>query len=280
MPRPPIDGATALITGASSGIGAALARELGPRVKVLILVARRVERMEALAAALRAVTPALEVVIEPCDLSDRAALAVLADRLVARGGVDVLVNNAGFGDLSMFDLADWDKTEQMIEVDVRALAYLTHRLLAPMIDRGRGGILNVSSGFGLAFMPGFAAYVGSKHFVTGFSESLRLELRRQGVAVTQLCPGPVATEFEQVAGNFTGQSASLVEISAARCARAAIRGFERDRAIVIPGAIIRIAMFLQAWSPRWVQRAIMGAAAPWLRRRQLAARGEISAPPR
>jgi uncharacterized protein len=274
MPRPPIDGATALITGASSGIGVAIARQLAPRVKKLILVARRAERMETLAAELVAAHPALVVEVEPCDLNDRTALASLADRSAA-DSVDLLVNNAGLGDISMFDLADWDKTERMIEVNVRALAFLTHRLLPPMIERGRGGILNVSSGFGLAFMPGFSAYVGTKHFVTGFTESLRLELRRQGIVVTQVCPGPVATEFEEVAGNFTGQSAALVEISADHCARAALRGFERDRALVIPGLVIRAAMFLQAWSPRWIQRLLFGAGAPWLRQRQIAATAEL-----
>ena len=127
----------------------------------------------------------------------------------------------------------------------------------------------VSSGFGLSFMPGFSAYVGSKHFVTGFCESLRLDLHGTGVVVSQVCPGPVATEFEQVAGNFTGKQApSWIEISAQRCARVALRGFEHGRAMIIPGFVMRTMLFLGALTPRPILRLIYGPAGRWLRRQQ------------
>jgi short-subunit dehydrogenase len=268
--RAPIDGAVALVTGASSGIGDAIARQLAPRVRRLILVARRRERLEALAAELTSAHDELEVEVMPCDLTDRDALVELADAIEDRFELDILVNNAGLGDIGMFDLAGWDKTERMIELNVRALTYLTHRIAPGMVRRKKGGILMVSSGFGLSFLPGFAAYVGTKHYVTGFTESLRLELRHLGVVVTQVCPGPVATEFEDVAGNFTGMRPQrFVEISAERCARSALSGFERGRALVLPGVLYRIIMWLGAWTPRWVLRLLYGPGARWFRKRQL-----------
>ena len=271
MVKPVIDEAVALVTGASSGIGVELARQLAPRVRELIVVARRGERLEELATELRGRHPSLEVRVETCDLTDRDAIAALGDLAVERE-VDLLVNNAGLGDISMFELADWNKTERMLELNVRALAYLTHRLLPGMAASGRGGVLNISSGFGLAFMPGFSAYVGSKHFVTGFTESLHIEMAPLGIAVTQVCPGPVATEFEDVAGNFTGQSVAWVEITAEQCARASLRGFARGRALVIPGVIMKIAMFFQSLTPRWFFRLAYGPGARYLRKKQLEAR--------
>jgi uncharacterized protein len=269
--RAPIDGSVALVTGTSSGIGEELARQLAARVKTLILVARRRERLDQLAEELRGRHDGLTVEVRDCDLTDRAALETLADAIAAEHEVDILVNNAGVGHVGMFDLAGWDKTEQMVELNVRALVYLTHRFVAGMVKRGRGGVLMVSSGFGMTFMPGFAAYVGTKHFVTAFSEALRLELRSVGVVVTQVCPGPVATEFEERAGNPTGMRPQrFVEISAERCARSALAGFSRGRALVIPGVAMRFIMWMSAFTPRWLFRLFYAPAAAWLRKRQTA----------
>lgn len=271
--RAPLDGSVALVTGASSGIGAELARQLAPRAKTIILVARRRERLDELADELRALRAELTVHVKPCDLTDRAALTKLVDDVLAAHDVDILINNAGLGDIGMFDMAPWDKTERMLELNMRALTYLTHRLARPMVERRRGGILMVSSGFGLSFMPGFATYVGTKHYVTGFTESLRLELKPEGVLVTQVCPGPVATEFEEVAGNFTGVSAQrFVEISAERCARAALAGFARGKAVVLPGVVFRLMMWMGLLTPRWLLRWVYAPGARWFRRRQLESR--------
>ncbi|MSP24682.1 MAG: SDR family oxidoreductase [Myxococcales bacterium] len=268
--RAPIAGSTALLTGASSGIGEALARRLAPRVKKLVLVARRVDRLERLMGELALANPHAEIAIEPCDLADRTALTALCDKLAQEHvTIDVLVNNAGMGDMGMFDLASWEKTEQMLELNVRALTYLTHRLVPGMVTRGRGGVLNISSSFGLAFLPGFAAYIGTKHFVTGFTESLRLDVAHAGVVVTQVCPGPVATEFEKVAGNFTGARAPwFIELSADACAKAALRGFSRRRALVIPGLGMKVMMALHALTPKVLLRLLALPMARWLRRRQ------------
>jgi hypothetical protein len=255
--RPPIDDGTIVITGASSGIGLELAKQLAPRAKAIGLVARREDRLEKLASELRAARPSLDVRVYACDLADRDA----TDRFIEAverdlGAVDVLVNNAGMGDFGLFELASWEKTERMIEINVMALTRLTRRWIQPMIERGRGGILNVSSGFGMAWLPGFAAYVGTKHFVTGFSECLRAEARARGVVVSQLCPGPVSTEFEEVAGVRSGTAPAMVTLTAEQCARSAIRGFSRGKAIIIPGFWIKIAMALGAVSPRWLQRLV------------------------
>lgn len=267
--RPPLEGVV-LVTGASSGIGEALARELAPRCRVLVLVARRRRELEALAAALQAQHPKLRVQVESCDLVEQAQVdAMLASVLKSCGQIDVLVNNAGFGDMTLFDRADWERTSRMIELNVRALTYLTHQVLGPMVERQSGGILNISSSFGMAFTPGFAAYIATKHYVTGFTEALRLDLEGTGVVVTQSCPGPVATEFAANTNNFTGLSVpSLIEISASQCARESLRAFELGRAMIIPGFVIWVAMMLNALTPRPILRMLMGQAAPRLRQMQ------------
>src|SRR5262249_28103797 len=162
------------ITGASSGIGREMARLLAPRAKTLVLVARRRERLEELKAELLRAYGTLVVFVEPCDLAESGAWKALADAVRGRvGDVDVLINNAGVGDMGVFDRSDPDRLERMITVNVVAPAMLTRALLGPMVAKGRGGILNVSSGFGLSFLPGFAGYIGTKFFVTGFTEALR-----------------------------------------------------------------------------------------------------------
>jgi uncharacterized protein len=263
-----IDDSTVLITGASSGIGRELARLAAVKARRLVLVARRVERLETLRAELIAARPKLEVLLEPCDLSDLAAAGRFLDGLAARAGdVDVLINNAGVGDFGVYDRADWKRTEALLTLNVTSLALLTHRLVAPMVARGRGGVLNISSGYGFAFSPGLASYVGSKHFVTGFTESLRLDLSGTGVVVSQCCPGPVATEFESVA---TDGGAAVIpkwlQLSAAECARAAMRGFERGRAMIVPGLLMKFLRVLVALSPRFMQRLVQAPVARRMRR--------------
>lgn len=264
--RPPLHG-TVLITGASSGIGLALATQIAPTASRLILVARRTDRLHALAEQLRARHPNLAVDVAPCDLEDLAAVDRLAASLAERP-VDVLINNAGFGDLGLFERADVDKLQRMILVNVSALTRLTRHLVPGMVQRRAGGVLNVSSGFGLSWVPGAAAYIGTKHYVTGFTESLRSELRPAGVVVTQACPGPVATEFEAVAENSLGQSPpSFVEISAEQCAREVLTAFQAGRALVVPGFRIRWVLRLTALTPRWLSRIALDLMGAELRRR-------------
>lgn len=258
--RPPLDDSRILVTGASSGIGVALARQLAPSARVLVLVARRGDRLQDLATDLRTARPALTVEVESCDLADGAARAALVEAITARhGGLDILVNCAGLGDIALLEQSDPAKLELMLQVNVVALTMLTRAFLPGMVAQGRGGILNISSGFGLTWMPVVAAYAGSKHYVTAFSESLRAELAGSGVVVTQSCPGPVATEFEAVAGNPTGQKVpGFVELTADQCAHASLRAFRRGRALVVPGFVAAILIHLGASSPRPVLRLLYG----------------------
>ncbi len=265
--RPPIDSGTILITGASSGIGREIARQLGRRARTLVLVARREERLEALRDELAALNPTLGVVVERCDLSEPdevdALLARLDKHLV---NVDVLVNDAGLGDYGLYEQESWGRIHQMLQVNVTAPVLLAHRLLRRMLERKRGGILNIGSGAGLIFFPGSAVYNGTKHFLDGFTESLRLELMGTGVVVTQVAPGPVDTEFGEVAGSDAriGKPPSWLAISASRCAREAIAGFENDVPLVYPGFVYRWLMRLVSLLPRPLMRA-----AGWIVARRL-----------
>ncbi|MCA9642264.1 MAG: SDR family oxidoreductase [Polyangiaceae bacterium] len=278
MAQPPLDGVI-LITGASSGIGSELARQLASRAKALVLLARRTERLEQLAKELRSERPKLNVFVQSCDLLDRSATDAALERIEREvGPIDVLINNAGLGDISMFDLSSWEKNQRMLDLNVTALTYLSHRLVPGMVERGRGGVLQVSSGFGLNFMPGFATYVGTKHYVTGFTECLRLEVASQGVVVSQLCPGPVRTEFEEVAADFeTPKLPDFVSISAEQCAKAAVAGFKRNKAIIIPGALMKLTSTMSGLTPRFILRLLYGPAAKRMRVMQKAALEQPSA---
>jgi uncharacterized protein len=272
---PPIDGGTVLITGASAGIGEAFARELAPRAGSLVLVARRVARLEALRDELTGRHPNLTVHALGCDLADLAAVERLIAELAGRElEIDVLVNDAGLGYDALLDRADWPKVEQVLRVNVLAVVKLTAALVRPMVERGHGGILNVGSSAGFTVYPGAAAYIGSKHFVYGFTHALRLDLDGTGVTVCQVCPGPVATEFGVIAAGGVASSGEAgpdgpgpsLRISAAQCAREALAGFERGRAVIIPGAGFRALMAVaRTVAPHRVQRRLMAPSARRMR---------------
>ena len=242
-----------LVTGASAGIGRELALQLAPHgLKSLILVARREAELQQLAAEVQALDPQLSVHVFAADLTDPLQVEALLERVAQEvGAVDILINNAGLGDYHLFEDSRWERTEQMLRLNIEALTFLTHQLLPPMIALGRGAILNVSSGLGFFFMPGMSVYAATKHYVTAFSEALRIELRGTGVVVSQLCPGPVVTEFAEVAGNTRMmENASGVVIDAAQCAREALQGFARGQAIIVPGALMRTLTLLGRAIPR------------------------------
>lgn len=265
--QPPIDGGTILVTGASSGIGLEISKLFAGSAKTLVLVARRGDRLEALKQELKAAHPDLEVEVRPADLSDLAAVRRLADEVLeAHGRIDILVNNAGFGDVGAFSDIDEEKMVRMIAVNVTAPSILARRFLPAMLVADRGGILNISSGWGLAFGPGFAAYVGTKHYVTGLTESLRVEMAGTGIVVTQICPGPVATEFLQHVDNPLGKEPPRwAQISGPDCAKIAVRGFKKGRALVVPGWGMRLIMGLNSISPRWLLRLLYAPAGKYVR---------------
>ena len=262
--RPSVNGETALVTGASSGIGAEICRGLAGRVSRLVIVARREDQLEKLAVELRANHAGLTVTIAPCDLSDRADLQRLIETIPKDTGV--LVNCAGLGDVNLFEFSNILKLQRLIAVSVEAVVSLTHAVVPQMVNRGRGGILNISSGFGVTTMPGVATYAGSKHFISAFSESLRMELSSAGICVTQVCPGPVDTNFEKVASNPTGRTTpKFLEITAEQCAQEALRGFYRGRAMVVPGRFARWASMVGRITPAWILRFVYRSFASELR---------------
>ena len=267
--RPPVDGGTVLITGATSGIGREFAVQLAARAGTLVVAARRAGLLEGLRAELMAAHPQLQVVALPVDLSDERDVdqGVAALREQA-GAVDVLINNAGVGDQALFDAADWARTRQILHTNVVAVVQLTALLVPSMVERGRGGVLNVGSGAGLTVMPASAAYSASKHFVDSFSEALRADLAGIGVVVTQVCPGPVDSEFDAIAGTAGGMAGGppqFLRISAARCAREALAGFDAGKPVVFPGRAYRIAMRALPLLPRSLQRRQAASAAARLR---------------
>ena len=226
------------MTGASSGIGAELARIFAAAGHPLVLVARSEERLDAIADDIAASSGTRPVVL-PCDLARPERVAALADDLAARGlKPAILVNNAGFGLVG--EAAALDRAEQldMIDLNVRALVDLTLRLL-PGVVRQQGGVLNVASVAAFLPGPGMAVYYASKAFVLSFSEALTQELAGTGAHVTTLCPGPVPTGFQKRAGVASPQPAWFIR-SAERVARAGYDGFLARRRVVVPGFANRL----------------------------------------
>lgn len=249
---------TALVTGASAGIGREIARLLAREVAVMVLVARRADRLAELAAELGAAHPSLRVIVRAVDLLDRAATGAMLDGLEREGvHVDVLVNNAGFGDYGLFEKRGWTKTEQMIELNVVSATFLLHRLVPPMVGRGFGAILNVGSTAGMFPSPALAVYSASKAYLNLLSEALHAELAGTGVSVTVLCPGPVPTEFQEVAGT-TGRNPmpKAFHIDAVQCAEEAVAALKAGEARHIPGAAVRAAMLSVEALPKVVSRQV------------------------
>lgn len=269
---------TVLITGASAGIGRELALEFAERVETRVLVARRLDRLERLRVELLERHPRLKVVALAADLSNEHAVETLLDQVARQAGsVDVLVNNAGLGDAALFDHADWARTRQILHTNIVAVTQLAAALIPGMVKRGRGGVLNIGSGAGHTVMPSAAVYVGSKHFVAGFSEALRADLAGTGVTVTQVCPGPVDSEFDQAAGIVGGMAGApprFFRISAAQCAREALIGFERGNALVFPGRAYRFAMRVLPLVPMGLRRRQAAQTAARLRAGQLCNEGK------
>jgi len=257
MARVALDGKIVLVTGASAGIGQDLARELATRAGTLILVARRKERLEALATELRAARPALVVEVEQADLAKEADVDALADRVLARhGSVDVLINNAGLGVHGWFHEVEYAALRQMIELNAISVVQLTRRLAPAMVARRAGAILNVSSGAGYIPSAQLGVYGATKHFVNGFTETLRAELRPHGVVVSLGCPGPVDSEFAQSGGVPSDHDGSVnrVRISSQLCARELIAGLERGAAVIFPGRGYRWLIRVGLAMPRWMLR--------------------------
>jgi uncharacterized protein len=259
LPEPSVS-STALVTGASSGIGAAISRELASRGYAITLVARREERLRSLATELTSEHGATAEVIA-CDVAKPKERARLVEDLRGRErAVELLVNNAGFGHQADFATSPRERMTEMVRVNVEAVVDLTSLFLTGMLERGRGSIINVASVGAFQPLPGSAVYGASKAFVLSFSEAIRTELRGSGVTVTAVCPGPVRTEFMEQAG-FPGvedRTPGLVWMSAEEVAKIAVDGAEHDKRVVVPGAIARATALAGQHSPRAIALPLLG----------------------
>lgn len=224
---------SALVTGASSGIGAAFADALAARGTALVLVARSTEILHQSAARLRA-EHGVGVDVIGCDLVAEGAVASLCARIDELGvTVDVLVNNAGFATQGRFEEIRADRDRDQVLLNVLAVVELCHALAPSMVARGAGAIINVASMGGFQPAPYLAVYGASKAFVLSFSQALTAELRGRGVRVLALCPGPVDTAFFEVLGSR--EAAIGQQLSAAAVVEAALAAVDAGRAVVVPG---------------------------------------------
>ncbi|MDQ1466489.1 MAG: uncharacterized protein QOH10_904 [Actinomycetota bacterium] len=249
---------SALVTGASAGIGAAFAAQLAARGEHVVLVARDRARLEALAADLAA-QHGISTEVLAADLTDPAQLAAVEARLGDRARpVDVLVNNAGFGSNGRFHELDRDTETREVALNVVALVRLTHAALAPMVERGNGGVLNVSSLAGAQPTPGNATYGATKAFVTSFTQSVHEELRGTGVKVTVVCPGFTRTEFQVRAGFDSSKVPGFLWQNAGEVAAGALQALDHNRAVYVPGVLNRLAAGMVSVLPDALTRRAAG----------------------
>jgi short-subunit dehydrogenase len=243
-----------LITGASAGLGVEFARACARRGEELVLTARRRERLEALSQEIGGKTHIVAV-----DLSRPDAPAALLAEVQGLGlTVDTLINNAGFGGGGRVATQSPERQLEMIDLNIRALTELARRALPPMLERGRGAILNVASTAAFQPGPGSAVYFATKAFVLSFSEALHEELKGTGIQVSALCPGPTATEFGVAAG-YTGAQLRRFSADARPVVEAGLAGLARNRAVVVPGLGNKATAQAHRFLPRALIRKIVAA---------------------
>ncbi|SKA90838.1 hypothetical protein SAMN06295879_1370 [Agreia bicolorata] len=246
--------AVALVTGGTSGIGAAFSRSLAAQGYDLVLVARSVPRLEEMADEIRALGRSVEIL--PADLADRADVARVAERLEDPSRpIDMLVNNAGFGVHTSLIDADVSAHDRAFEVMCRAVLVLSGAAARGMLPRGTGKIVNVSSTAGFVTM---GAYSALKAWVTSFTEGLAVELRGTGIGVTALCPGWVHTEFHERAGIKASSIPNFLWLDAEQLVTACLRDVDRGRVISIPTVRYRTLIWLARHAPRSAIRAVSG----------------------
>lgn len=249
-----------LITGASSGLGLEFARQLAPVTQTLVLVARRENLLHEIATDLVAAHPALTVKTIPTDLTDPAQRLNLIRSLEQNQlQPDLLINNAGLGDYGEFQSSAWPKIREILQVNIEALTHLTHALLPSLVAQ-KGAILNLSSLASILPIPDFAVYAASKAYVTSFSEALRLELRDHRVRVLAACPGPVQTNFGQVARRHSDSPIPTQDrfyVPADQVVRESLRALAHDCPRHYPGLKVAAAAALIGLLPVAAVRLLM-----------------------
>jgi hypothetical protein len=255
-------GRSALVTGASAGLGEEFALQLAAEgVTHLILTARRLERLENVKESVLRVYPAVTIDTLSVDLSDPEGVAGLTAAMESAGfRPGILINNAGFGDLGTFETSDQAKIDSMLAVNIAALTRLTRWVVPGMLAARAGWICNVGSTAGLIPLPSFAVYAATKAYVNSFSEALRIELHGSGVYVTALCPGPVDTEFGEVASraNSKRQFAppAFLCVHKAEVVQQTLKAMARGQGRIIPGWKVRLPMLLAESTPRIILRFV------------------------
>ena len=245
-----------LVTGASSGFGEEFARQYAAQGHSLVLVARRLDRLQKLAEALRQ-QYRIDVVVEQVDLADMAAIVQLHARLRERGiAVDILINNAGHGLQGPFLDREMDAALAMVQLDIGSVTAVTHVFAQDMRKRGRGKILLVASLLAYYGVQNFAVYAAAKAYVLRLGEALHRELKRDGVTVTVLCPGMSDTGFAQAAQQKLTPVLKRVIMQPAPVVRAGIRALRSGRMSVVPGLGNKAVFLLARTTPRWLNQAI------------------------
>jgi short-subunit dehydrogenase len=270
----PFAGKSALVTGASAGLGEEFAIQLaGQGVRHLVLTARRGDRLKKLKTQIEArfAHDPIQVDIHAADLASEDAVTGLMAGLDAAGfSPDILINNAGLGDLGTFETSEPAKVESMLAVNMVALTRLTQWALPGMLSRRDGWICNVGSTAGLIALPTFAVYAATKAYVNSFSEALRIELHGSGVHVLAVCPGPVETEFGQVASRPTSRrkfgAPKFLAVTKEEVVRQSLAALARGQGRLIPGLAVRFAMLLAESTPRWILRLFFPAFSGQFRR--------------
>jgi short-subunit dehydrogenase len=247
---------SALVTGASSGIGIAIARQLAAAGVDVVLVARRADLLGHLAEELSS-HEGVVVEIIAADLCEPADLAWVTARLTDRDRpIDLLVNSAGLGAAGPFVEGDLATYRHIVDLNIDALVALTHAALGPMVERRRGWVMNISSLGGHAPGPDFAVYSATKAFVTSFSESLFEEVRRSGVVVTAICPGATRTEFGEIAGSSNEDLPSLLWQTADDVAAEALAATAAGKAVRVTGLVNRVTGAISTVLPRAANRKL------------------------
>ncbi|MFM2071239.1 MAG: hypothetical protein RLZZ623_1502 [Actinomycetota bacterium] len=244
---------SALVTGASSGIGESMVRLLADSGVPQVIVARRVERLDELAAAYS------NIEVLAADLTTHDGLALVASRVASdTEPIDLVVNNAGFGTSGSFHELDADRLEQEIALNVAALTRLSRAAMGVMVPRGSGHLLNVSSVVSFSPAPKLAVYAATKAYVTSLTESLHEEARGTGVKVTALCPGLTRTEFQSVSNteSYAGNYPGFAWMSADDVAKAGLDDVAKGRALCVPGALNKSLAAVTAISPRGLTRRL------------------------
>lgn len=247
-------GKTALITGASGGLGLEFARLCAMDGDDLVMVARSKNKLEAIASELSD-KYGVQVTVFACDLSVKDAAQEVYEFTQEKGlSIDILINNAGFGDAGPFAYSDWKKQYNMVQLNITALMQMTHIFIKPMLERGYGKILNMSSVAAFSAGPDMSIYYASKEFVRSFSESVAEEVKDSGVTVTAFCPGPTATGFEKAASMGSKSTMFRHAASADKVAAAGYAAMMKGKVLSYCGALVKAANIGSRLLPRSISR--------------------------